>query len=1566
MICMLISKLPGGLMDRWNRKVQNIRRSQLREPTLQDLIKFVEEETILMNDPLFSREAISEYVQKTDKMHPRRQRLKTCYTRSDSREKKDDIKQLKSPSSDSSKLSAKCKFCDGDHDLDDCQFYNEIAVEDRSSFLKKNKLCYGCYSEITPNHTARTCKKRRICKICQGKHPSGLHGYKAKVKTQPTEDQEGDSKIDVKSNCAGIKNAAVAVGEVISMCVVPVRVKHHNSKNEVTTFALLDSCSQGTFATDDLLQRLNISGVETSISIKTLNGNQNVKSQLTDGLLVSKQTVSKNDKVQWLKLPKVFSRKEIPVDQAEIATPEKLTKWKYLNCVAEKIASDDSISVDLLIGANCTEALEPVSVISSQDGGPYALETALGWCVVGPIEDNGKGKKVINCNRIAVEDIGTKKVAAQHFQIESQVKDTGISDMLERMYHLDFTEPKFNSNMMLKKLDEVSHEDKQFLKLMDTKATKFGDHHQLPLPLKDPSVQLPNNRLMAERRAECLKKRFKGDDTHYQKYKEFMDEIIMKGYAVVSKSKPENGRVWYLPHHGVYHPRKPNKIRVVFDCSAEYAGRSINKELMSGPDLTNQIIGTLIKFRQGKIAFVGDIEKMFFQVLVSNEHRNLLRFLWWKDSNLSNELIDHEMCVHLFGGTSSPSCSNYALRKTSIEGENQYGKEAAEVLQENFYVDDMLKSVDEEDHAIQLVKNVKDLCASGGFHLTKFLSNSKKVLQSISENDRRKGVKDVDLTGDLPSERTLGVLWNADTDQFGFKVSLSKKPMTRRGILSTISSIYDPLGFAAPFLLHGKLLNQQLCKENLGWDEIIPTQMQIKWKKWESTLPLLENLTINRCYKPAEFGEVVESSIHHFADACDYGYGQSSYLRLVDKSGRIHCSLVIGKARVAPIKYMTIPRMELVAATLSVKMSILLKRELQLKCQREVFWTDSEVILGYIRNESRRFKIFVANRIEFIKEHSDVNQWYYVYTKENPADYASRGIDMNNSKKVEKWIQGPKFLWETEDKWFKEKEVPSLNPEDPELKKCVSVHQVAVTLDILSILEGRVSQWNKLLRVVALVLLFVTKLKTKTTSIGEKQITKEESTLINTTMIEEAKISVIKLVQQKYFQKEINLIQGLQSRSSKEVKLKIQNLDPFVDKDGIIRVGGRLKHSYLNNDCKHPVLLPKESTVSNLIIQHYHQIVAHGGRGLTLNEVRSAGYWIIGANSAVKKMVYNCVECRKLRGKIGEQMMANLPLCRVNDAAPFTYCGVDMFGPFLIKQRRSILKRYGAMFTCMACRAVHIEVTHSLNTDSFILALRRLIGRRGKIRSIYSDNGGNFIGADRELKRAFMEMDDKKISSFLQKQGCDWIKWHNNPPFASHMGGVWERQIRSARAILTSLVKTHGQSLDDESLGTLITEVEGILNSRPLTVDTLSDPASYKPLSPMNILTMKSKVVAPPPGIFQQSDVYCRKRWRRVQHIANEFWARWKKEYLQSLQERQKWDTRRINFDVDDIVLVKQIDTARNQWPMAKVIKVNKGEDGLVRSVCLRFGDRNGNDNSKHELERPIDKCVLLLKGKDV
>ena len=458
--------------------------------------------------------------------------------------------------------------------------------------------------------------------------------------------------------------------------------------------------------------------------------------------------------------------------------------------------------------------------------------------------------------------------------------------------------------------------------------------------------------------------------------------------------------------------------------------------------------------------------------------------------------------------------------------------------------------------------------------------------------------------------------------------------------------------------------------------------------------------------------------------------------------------------------------------------------------------------------------------------------------------------------------------------------------------------------------------------------------------------------------INSAELVLLRMVQQKAFPQELAFYGRTQSpipKAQRKGKGHIWRLDPFVDANGLLRVGGRIRRSAYSDAEKHPIILPKGSLLVRRILEFYHSEVHHGGRPATINSVRSNGFWAVALNAQVKHLIHKCVQCRRYRGQCGEQKMADLPKERVTPEAPFTNSGADVCGPFKIKDGRKTNVRFVVLFTCFSSRAVHLEAITNLSTDCFILALRRFLARRGPMLSLRSDNGTNFVGAANEFRKLYNDMDHTRISKFLANQNCEWIRWERNPPEASHTGGVWERQIRSVRNTLSSLLHEHSSLLTDEVFRTLLTEAELIVNSRPITTDP--ENPELAALSPVQLLTLKSKVVLPPPGDFQREDIYCRKRWRHVQHLANVFWTRYRKEYLQSLQYRNKWNKEQRNFCVNDIVLLKESNVPRQQWPMGKVVQVFPSEDGLVRSVELKV------PRATTTLKRPIQKLVLLVEA---
>lgn len=698
----------------------------------------------------------------------------------------------------------------------------------------------------------------------------------------------------------------------------------------------------------------------------------------------------------------------------------------------------------------------------------------------------------------------------------------------------------------------------------------------------------------------------------------------------------------------------------------------------------------------------------------------------------------------------------------------------------------------------------------------------------------------------------------------------------------------------------------------------------------------------------------------------------------------------MGKARVTPLKPITVPRLELTAAVVSVRVSEMLRRELRYNEIEEVFWTDSKVVQAYIHNDARRFHTFVANRVQQIRERTVPEQWKFIEGKKNPADNASRGLSPKDLLQCSRWLRGPSFLWDHHDSWRNSDngEPESLQPDDKEVRKASSLTTHTINKDQFANLLQRLesfSSWFRTKRAVAVCLRYrkivLEKTRGKQTTVHgvTTRSASREYHPVDVNEISEAEQEIIRHVQKEAFKEEISKLKKIttdyETHKEDDSRSRIRKpkgasplsrLDPYLDHSDLVRIGGRIKQASISQDVKHPIVLPGQGHVSKLLARHYHERALHQGKGITLNEIRSSGYWMIGGGSVVSRLVHECVTCRRLRAKVQEQKMADLPAERLTPTPPFTYCAVDYFGPWYVREGRKELKRYGVLFTCLVTRAIHLEVANSLETDSYINALRRFICRRGPVRQMRSDNGSNFIGARRELKEALAEMDQNQVRQEMLKERCDWFELKLNVPTASHMGGIWERQIRTVRSVLCALLEKNGHQMNDEALRTFMCEAEAVVNSRPLTAEGTTSSDTAEPLTPNHFLTVKTKVVLPPPGKFTSSDLYSRKWWRRVQHLTNEFWSRWKKEFLLSLQTRQKWTRPRKNLQVNDIVIVKDDDIPRNQWKMGRVIEAIPDQDGLVRKVMLDIASPSLTLEGKRNqplstLERPVHKLVLLM-----
>ena len=870
---------------------------------------------------------------------------------------------------------------------------------------------------------------------------------------------------------------------------------------------------------------------------------------------------------------------------------------------------------------------------------------------------------------------------------------------------------------------------------------------------------------------------------------------------------------------------------------------------------------------------------------------------------------------------------------TAQENERKYSREVIKTVRRNFHVDDVLKSVPSTEQAVHLTSELAKLLKEGGFRLTKFARNSREVLQSIPPELRANPLLDLDLD-QLPLERALGVYWDAQSDLFKFKALQAAKPPTKRGVLSVVSSLFDPLGFLSPFVFSAKILLQELWRDKLPWDQEIPEPYLSQWQRWLEELPHVITIGIPRCYKIKSLENPFTIQLHNFADASRLGYAAVSYLRFVDEKGVIHCCFVMGKTRNAPIREWTIPRLELQAAVLAARLSKLILQELDLNVDQTFFWSDSMTSLQYIKNETRRFQTFVANRVTEIHETSSPEQWHHIPGVLNPADDGSRGVGAQYFHTECRWWSGPKFLWEPEQTW-PNVPVEDLQDDDMEIRKTQTV--MSASNDPLL---QRYSSWSRLLRVMSWVLRFAKRVPEYL-----------KSTTLKLVELHRASQEIIRLVQRQHFQEEYLCL-----KEGKQVKRqsKLANLSPVLV-DDVIRVGGRIHRAPITFEAAHPMILPKSHHVSELIVRYYHHVLGHAGREHVLSTIRQY-FWILRGRSLVRQVLSSCVSCRRRHAPPLQQVMADLPKERlVPYQPPFTYTGLDFFGPFYVKRGRSTVKVYGCIFVCFNSRAVHIEDVSSLETDTFIQALVRFISVRGCPKEIWSDNGTNFTGAEKELRLLVQDLNEERIKNELHSREVEWYscplpEWRFQPPAASHMSGVWERLIRSVRKSMKAVIGCQSALVGLETLRTVFAEVTSILNSRPICPSS-EDPNDLEPLTPNHLLLQRRNLFVPP-GVFAKEDLFSRKQWRHAQFIANCFWSRWIREYVPTLQQRHKWLLNKRNLAVNDLVLVVDNTVPRCRWLLGRVTKVFPGEDLHVRTAEVR--------TKSSRLLRPVTKLCLL------
>lgn len=1087
---------------------------------------------------------------------------------------------------------------------------------------------------------------------------------------------------------------------------------------------------------------------------------------------------------------------------------------------------------------------------------------------------------------------------------------------------------------------------------------KPDGRHVVKIPLKPNMKELGQSREIALRRFHWLERKGQKDPELWEQYVQFMREYESMGHMVQVQSRSEpTSRHYYIPHHPV---KSANKFRVVFDGSCKTTEKiSLNDIQFTGPKLQRDLSETLIRFRRHKYAVSADIVKMYRQIEIAPEQWDLQRIIWRENPKQP----EREYCLKVitYGLSSSP----YLAVKAMITGAEMWAEqypEAVQAIKNDFYMDDCITGADSEQQAIKLAKEIELVLDKSKMPLRKWRSNSEQLVQELA------GENEASLLFDVEEQTSvLGIKWMPKDDELALVVRANPSfdELTKRIILSIISRLFDPTGLVAPVLTKAKLLVQELWKSNLNWDDPVSPEITEMWNSLWSSIDSLNQVRIPRWVKTQA---KVQVQLHGFADSSGSAYGCCIYLRAKQADGKLESHLLFAKSKVAPIKAVTIPRLELAAAQVLSQAMAFVRRAMELENVPCFLWTDSSIALQWIQKEPHELKLFVANRVRAIQSETNRANWFHVRSEQNPADLISRGISPAKLVGNELWWHGPEWLAKPQNQWPKPLDVNSFAI-SPELKMELKVHVTAIKpeLSISMANNERIplcqytNSLGKIIRIVVYLKRFIqnrviNRTKNPTSLVPMVQI-KE---LIERPTRDEKRNAfqaLIKIEQQNSYPLECAFFKE-QGATVNYVdfpeKSKLVALRPFMDANGLIRVGGRLDKAFMTYDQKHPVIIPTKSRLCQLLMQEAHCVTEHGSIQLMAQYLRN-NYWIPLLRNELRSIVKNCVTCARHNKKFESQLMAELPADRVNPNRAFLYVGVDYAGPIEVveryKTRSNKRKAWIAIFVCLVTRAIHIDVVTEYSAVAFIQCFERFVARRGHCRRLYSDNGTNFVGAYKELKSAFKEWHQPGAKDQIHSMGTDWVFM---TPAAPHQNGISEAAVKSAKFHLSRIMGKLCYTY--EHLLTVLIKIEAVLNSRPLYV-IYDDPTEPTVITPGHFLIFESFVLPPPIASPPQTSNPIKNLRAEQQRALDSFWKVWRAEYLTSLMQRKKWAKEREQLKVGQIVVIFDENTKPSLWPIGQIVELVHSKDGLVRSVVVEIASSiNPDQIDKSNLSKPTKK----------
>ena len=1487
-----------------------------------------------------------------------------------------------------------CKFCAQAHNTFQC----ELSVNERMLAVQNKKLCVNC---LNTNHSSDQCQSKWRCTVCRQPHHTTLHGATAL-----------QASSHALPRCASSVTQAAVAMEIIPHCdehvssiILQLNQRNQDTTNGVNLNEPPNSChskySDGASRestnvnysqpnTDTVLLKTAVAKVKYQDVTCTANiffdegsSLSYISTKLADELHVApncKKTLQLNtfggkthkNTFQSCSIGIVSDDGDITVDtiiQDVIISPINRSNWS--SCLNQphlkniNLADDLSqthFQVDILIGLDSVWQFLKPEVIS---GCPTAQASNLGYVLSGKLNPNSSSNDVTfqyssvnqpSCMYISPDE---PNLLDDTSNPTGDNCDFDLHELVSKLLQIESFDLQ-ESN--------ASPEDKEFIQRFQSQIENRNGTYFVPLPWLDNHSPLPSNLHIALSRLEQVKKRLLKLGL-FESYSRIIFDQINKGY--VEPVQEDDGQ-WdevgshYLSHFFVLRPdSETTPLRVVFAANAGQV--SLNDCLYTGPCLLKSLHTILHRFRVNRYAFIADIEKAFLRIKLKEEHRDFVRFLWYKDGDPNKPLQVYRYTSVFFGGTSSPFILNSTVQHHLSRHSDDVNPEVVQVandLEQKLYCDNLLSGVDDETEASQYYKVSRQIMQDADMNLRQWSTNSTELNKLIDE----------DKTGS--QRKTCGVLglkWNPEADTIQLQqrpvMSHEERPCTKRQVLSSVSSVFDPIGFISPVVVPGKVFVSTLWQRQFDWDETLPIDLQEHYHKIASEIESATEFSFKR---HLNFDKTLPIEMHVFCDASPK-VAAACCVYFVQND---NVEFIASKFKIASTKFQrTVPQWEMVAMEIGARLAETIKDIYKDDFPKIVpyYWTDALICLQWLSTK-RQLKVFVQNRKTAILKLSELSNWAHVRSSDNPADILSRGCTAKELERSELWKKGPTWLTQhhvqptqqsfdlTEEVFTSSAAVAKeyCNNESTETSNCLGE-----LFDIPT-----VKSYERLLRVLAYCLRFIAKLK-KSASSHRKGIL--ESNLISqvhdsvevptSKELNNAEIAILKMHQAEHFKHELNYLNNVQNHSLKSKPNLVRQLNLAVNDDGLIVARGRLEYSSLQKESKEPILIAKSQLIT-LIIQSIHSRQLHTGVGGTVVALRKK-LWLSSARQVVKSILRKCVTCRYQESKpYCLPSSPPLPEFRLNSMKPFQVVGIDFTGHLVVKNcGKKHTKCYICLFACSTTRNVNLEVVNDMSTDQFLQAFRRHCAVYGVPSLILCDNAKTFIKADEELCKLLQSLDDPKVQAHLSNKRILMRRIPNKSP---HWGGMYERLIGIVKMCLKKVL--HRALICLSELQTLVKEVQAVVNDRPMTFIS-SDIDDPQPLTPSKLLYGFDVTALPHPHVDTEdlADDYkdqgeMNRAMKRRALLFQHFNQRFKTEYLAALRERHTYQqTKRRELQeiikVGDVVLINNRDLPRINWKLAVVKKLLRGPDGKVRAAELHTS--SGGTNRSIHLLHPLEVQMM-------